>query len=139
MDSPFVLKTRQSIPLAPGLFVDIELDAAEKVAGVRVPRTALRSGNTVYVVKDNALSFREVSTLFTSADIAVLSVEDKANILPGDLVVISPVPGAYNGMQVEVKLATLDSQVDSAETAQPIEAVEQVEVNTAEEEPVTAI
>ena len=137
VDSPFDLKTKESIPLAPGLYVDVELDAAEKVAGVSVPRTALRSGNLVYVVEDNAISFRVVSTLFTSSEIAVLSVEENATILPGDLVIISPVPGAYNGMAVEVKTETASPR---AEEAQPVEANQQLDANTEQkEEPVTAI
>ena len=51
VDAPFELKAEQTIPLAPGLFVDVELDAAQRVTGVRVPRSALRNGNQVYVLK----------------------------------------------------------------------------------------
>ncbi len=127
VDSPFVLKTKQAIPLAPGLFVDVELDAAEKVAGVSVPRIALRGGSRVYVVKDNTLSFREVSPLFTSSEVAVLSVEGNATLLPGDLVVVSPVPGAFHGMPVEVK-------GDKSAKIEPIKAIEPVEVSTDDEE-----
>ena len=103
VESPFDLKSKTAIPLAPGLYVDVELDAVEKVAGISVPRSALRNGTRVYVVKDNVLSFREVNTIFTSAEIAVLSMDDNSSVLPGDKVVTSPVPGAYNGMQVEEK------------------------------------
>jgi len=129
VDSPFKLASESAIPLAPGLFVDVELNAAEKVAGVSVPRGALRSGNTVYVVEDNALSFREVKTLFTSAEVAVISVEGNATLLPGDLVVVSPVPGAFDGMTVKVK------GDDLQELAEPemINAVEPAQTETEEE------
>jgi RND family efflux transporter MFP subunit len=120
VEKPFDAIHGQGIPLAPGLFVDVELDAAEKVAGVSVPRTALRSGNQVYVVENNELKFREVKTLFTSPEIAVLSVEHEGAILPGDKVVISPVPGAFNGMSVEVKGPQLEIQeVNAVETVEP--------------------
>ena len=127
VDSPFDLKTEKAIPLAPGLFVDVELDAAEKVAGVSVPRSALRGGSRVYVVENDTLSFREVSTVFTSVDVAVLSVDENATLLPGDLVVISPVPGAFHGMAVEIK-------ADKSAKAKPIKAIAPIEVGSDEEE-----
>ncbi len=119
VEKPFDQSAGQGIPLAPGLFVDVELDAAEKVAGVSVPRRALRRGNQVYVVENNELKFRQVEALFTSSDVAVLSVESNASILPGQKVVISPVPGAFDGMSVEV-----DGEVDGemVEAPEPVPA-----------------
>lgn len=123
VEKPFELIAGRNIPLAPGLFVDVELDAAEKVAGVSVPRTALRSGNQVYVVENNKLRFREVKTLFTSPEVAVLSVEEDGSVLPGDKVVVSPVPGAFNGMSVEIKGADFGTQeVNAVENAEPADA-----------------
>ncbi len=114
VEKPFDQSAGQGIPLAPGLFVDVELDAAEKVAGVSVPRRALRRGNQIYVVENNELKFRQVEALFTSSEVAVLSVESNASILPGQKVVISPVPGAFDGMSVEV-----DGEVVEAPEAAP--------------------
>jgi RND family efflux transporter MFP subunit len=116
VDSPFELSEKQGIPLAPGLFVDVELDAAEKVTGVSVPRTALRNGNKVYVVEDKKLKFKEVNTIFTSAEVAILNYAD-GGLAPGELVIISPVPGAFNGMAVEVN----GSQNDTADAVEPVE------------------
>lgn len=120
VESPFAQSSTQSIPLAPGLFVDVELNAAEKVAGVSVPRTALRSGNQVYVVQDKTLRFKEVETLFTSPEVAVLSALKSDSLLPGDLVVTSPVPGAFDGMAVEIKDVVDDGlkavEAEAAET-----------------------
>lgn len=142
VDQPFATDNGQGIPLAPGLYVDVELDAAETVAGVSVPRTALRSGNTVYVVEDNVLRFKQVNTLFTSPEIAVVSVEEQGSILPGDQVVISPVPGAYNGMSVEVKDQKASVEPDLIEpeaSAEAIEASEMINSAQAEEEEATPI
>jgi RND family efflux transporter MFP subunit len=127
--SPFELRTKGSNPLAPGLFVDVELNAAEKVAGVSVPRGALRSGNKVYVVKDSALYFREVETLFTSDEVAVFSVEGDATLLPGDMVVVSPVPGAFDGMTVKVKGDDIEDLVEP----EAINAIEPAQAETEEE------
>lgn len=102
VDRPFDVDQGQGIPLAPGLFVDVELDAAHTVAGVSVPRSALRGGNQVYVVENNELKFRSVTTLFTSPDVAILNIDGDGSISPGDMVVVSPVPGARAGMSVEV-------------------------------------
>lgn len=102
VDQPFEVTSGNGFPLAPGLYVDVELDASEKVAGVSIPRTALRSGNTIYVVEDGKIKFKRVSTLFTSSEVAVLSIDAEESILPGEMVVTSPVPGAYNGMAVKV-------------------------------------
>lgn len=126
VDQPFDAATGQGIPLAPGLYVDVELNAAEKVAGVSVPRTALRSGNTVYVVKNGLLTFKQVDTLFTSAEVAVLQVEEHAAVLPGDLVVTSPVPGAFDGMIVKVKAEKASTK--AAANAQTAEAVDPEQV-----------
>ena len=103
VNSPFELRSESSIPLAPGLFVDVELNAAKKISGVSVPRSALRNGNKVYVANGNVLNVRKVQALFTSSDVAVLSVDGEAGVVPGDKVIISPVPGAYEGMAIEIK------------------------------------
>lgn len=128
VENPFALSNGQGIPLAPGLYVDVELDAAQKVAGVSVPRTALRSDNQVYIVEDNKLKFKSVTTLFTSPEVAVLSVEPAGSILPGDLVVTSPVPGAFNGMAVEVKNQPPSKEQDGT----AVEAMEQAEPDAGE-------
>jgi len=124
VESPFDTQTKGAIPLAPGLFVDVELDAAEKVAGVSVPRTALRNGNRVYVYEDNKLKFRNVSTLFTSTEVAVLNVDDGSELLPGELVIVSPVPGAFDGMAVEIKG---DSPNGIEETAEVVDSSDSTE------------
>lgn len=118
VDQPF--KANQNLPLAPGMFVDVELAAAKKVSGVRVPRTALRSGNRVYVIENNKLVFKQADTLFTSPEIAVLDVKTNSAVLPGDKVIISAVPGAFEGMSVESK-QQLVASLDATEQSQPTE------------------
>lgn len=124
VEQPFALSEQNSIPLAPGLFVDVELDAAQSVTGVSVPRTALRSGDTIYVVQDNQLKFKRVKPVFTSPEVAVLSTETQEALLPGERVVVSPVPGAFAGMSVEIKgeqEAKPDEQEPAEQIAEPSE------------------
>lgn len=102
VDNPFELTKVGSVPLAPGLFVDVEIKGSRVVSGVSVPRTALRSGNQVYVVKNGEIRLREVGVLYTSPNEAVLQAR-RGSIVAGDQVIVSPVPGAYDGMVVEVK------------------------------------
>ena len=124
VDQPFENVSGNGFPLAPGLYVDVELDAAEKVAGISVPRTALRSGTTVYVVKNGKIKFKKANTIFTSQQVAVLSVGDANAVLPGDLVVTSPVPAAFDGMPVKIKgdnqqSVVKDSKDQSAQQLEP--------------------
>ena len=126
VEQPFDQSEGQGIPLAPGLFVDVELDAAEAVAGVSVPRTALRSGDQVYLVQEGKLKFQRVKPLFTSPQVAVLSIESNDSILPGQQVVVSPVPGAFEGMSVEVK---------GGQVAQPAAVEPEIEETEAAEAP----
>ncbi|MBT8116183.1 MAG: efflux RND transporter periplasmic adaptor subunit [Arenicella sp.] len=95
--------SQQSMPLAPGLFVDVELQAGQPVAGVQVPRTALRNGNRIYVVDDGKLRFHEVKTVFTSSEVAIIESGNGSPIQGTEIVVMSPVPGAYEGMAVKIK------------------------------------
>lgn len=108
--------TIQSMPLAPGLFVDVELQAGERVAGVQVPRTALRNGNRVYVVDDGKLRFREVTTVFTSPEVAILASGLGSSLTAGEAVIMSPVPGAYEGMAVKIKEHEAISATPALET-----------------------
>ena len=108
VEEPFTNTSQHRVPLVPGLFVDIELDGAEKVAGVQIPRMAIRHGNEVYVEEEGVLRKKAVTVIYTSADFAVADPV-KSDVKGGDLVITSPVPGAFNGMTVQTQL-TVDTQ-----------------------------
>ena len=57
------------MPLVPGLFVDVELQSAQVLSGIEVPRTALRNGQQVYVIEDGTLRLRTVRVIYTSIDV----------------------------------------------------------------------
>ena len=86
-------------PLAVGLFVDAEIHGAMFDNIVVLPRVALRSENQVYIV-DSAgkLRFREVDVL----RIVEEEVFIQAGLAPGELVCISPLDAAIDGMPVRI-------------------------------------
>ena len=131
VDQPFTQDQGHTVPLVPGLFVDVELDAAHHIAGVQMPRTAIRNGSEVYVAVDGALRKRPVSIIYSSAEFAVAKPND-TSIKAGDQIITSPVPGAFNGMPVKIDQdpAALpiaspadepSSGIDAVDTENPVE------------------
>jgi len=102
VDNPFKQHGDQALPLVPGLFVDVQLSSPNKLAGLQVPRTALRNGNQVYVYQDDKLHFKNVKTVYTSREMVILSEDESSELALGDIVITSPVPGAYEGMPIKL-------------------------------------
>jgi len=111
VDNPYAEIDKGHLPLAPGFFVDVEIDALRKLRGLKVPRNALRRGDSIYLFKDKKLLIRDVEVLQTSAELAILSSTGDGEVGEGALVIISPVPGAYEGMAI--KLNKVASKLDS--------------------------
>jgi len=113
VDKPFEQQTDQSVPLVPGLFVDVQLSSPNKLSGIEVPRTALRNGNQVYVYEDDKLRLKRVRTVYTSREMVILSEDERSELTLGESVITSPVPGAYEGMPVKLPEALIsDASVD---------------------------
>ena len=72
VDSPFTSNEQHSSPLVPGLFVDVELSAAQPLQGLIIPRIALRNGDQVYIADGDKLRIKPVRVLLTSEESAVL-------------------------------------------------------------------
>jgi RND family efflux transporter MFP subunit len=93
--------------LKPGAFVQCRIEG-KRFDDIHVlPRHLVHPGNRVYVVKDGRLEIRKVSVLRKFND----QVFVESGLAPGDHVVSSPLPGAYDGMAVTVKPA--DRQEDT--------------------------
>ena len=112
VDEPFLQPNDQSVPLVPGLFVDVQLSSPNKLSGLEVPRTALRNGNQVYVYDDGKLRLKTVKTVYTSREMVILSEDAISKLELGDSVVTSPVPGAYDGMPVKLAEAISTAEVE---------------------------
>ncbi len=111
VDQPFNQNGEQSIPLVPGLFVDVELASPQKLSGLELPRTALRNGNQVYVYNSDKLNLKPVKVIYTSQD-KVIVAEGESQIGVGEQIITSSVPGAYEGMPVKLVAAVSNPIVD---------------------------
>ncbi|MFT6098282.1 MAG: RND family efflux transporter MFP subunit [Arenicella sp.] len=107
VDNPFKQHGDQTVPLVPGLFVDVQLSSPNKLSGLQVPRTALRNGNQVYIYQDDKLRFKNVKTVYTSREMVILSEDASSELVLGDAVITSPVPGAYEGMPIKLPEGSL--------------------------------
>ena len=86
-------------PLAVGMFVQAEIDGNVVRDVVALPRTALRSDSTVFVIDSaDRLRFREVDVLRRQRERVLV----RAGLEDGERVCVSSLETAVNGMQVQV-------------------------------------
>ncbi len=101
VDEPFKQGIDQSMPLVPGLFVDVELASPQKIVGLELPRTALRNGNQVYAYNNDELAFKSVKVIYTSEEKIIVAQSD-SDVSVDERIIVSSVPGAYEGMPVKL-------------------------------------
>ena len=90
------------VPLAPGLFVDADIDGKSFEDVIVIPRDGLRPQDEVYVVDNTGQAeIRQVSVLDATAERAVLT----GGVDVGELVVLSPMERS----RVEITLKVLDA------------------------------
>ena len=123
VDDPFQAQNGTVVPLVPGLFVDVELASPNKLAGLELPRTALRNGNQVYAFDNEELKLKPVKVIYTSAEKVIVD-QEKSAIAMGEKIITSSVPGAYEGMPVKLvadaeqsEAVATDNAVDTEITA----------------------
>jgi hypothetical protein len=120
VDNPFATNDEQSVPLVPGLFVDVQLSSPKKIKGIQIPRTALRNGTLAYVYENEKLQIKSVQPIYTSENMVIVS--DSTGFNSGSQVITSPVPGAYEGMPLKLPQALSSNEskdleeIDSADT-----------------------
>ena len=101
-------KNSRRPPLAVGMFVQAEIEGIRVRDVIRAPRTALREGNVIYVVdRRGRLRFREVVPLRAERDVVLI----KEGLEEGELICLSPMEAAVNGMTVRT---TMDGVADGA-------------------------
>ena len=89
----------QAPPLLVGEYVTVELDGAKIDHYVTVPRSALREDDTVWIVREGALDIVPVQVLQQADEQAFVVSEEIAD---GDVLVVSDLPVATQGMKVRV-------------------------------------
>ncbi len=86
-------------PLKVGLFVEASIEGKRLANAIKIPRQALRTDDTVYVInQENRLEFKTVTVYKTDTKWAVIT----EGLKDGDRVCLTPLEYAVLGMQVEV-------------------------------------
>lgn len=86
------------MPLAVGLYVTATVRGRELADAVRIPRKALRAGDTVYVINsDNELEIRAVKVSHSSPRHAIVD----EGVKPGDRLIISTIRNPIPGMALK--------------------------------------
>ena len=122
VEDPYGTAAESGSPLAVGLFLTAEIEGREVENVYVLPRAALRGENTIYVAEPGGrLSVRTVDVVTSSAESLIVS----SGVRGGEMVVISPVRGANDGMRIQsldndgeviaAFSATIETESDNAE------------------------
>lgn len=84
------------LPLLLGSYVRVEIDAGRLHDVFEIPRTALREGDTVWLVEDGRLAVRPVTVVFRRDDAVLVS----AGLEEGARIVVSPLASPVAGMDL---------------------------------------
>ncbi|QDT98440.1 efflux RND transporter periplasmic adaptor subunit [Gimesia aquarii] len=87
--------------LMDGMFVNVEIQAKINRELLQVPASAIQPGDSIWSVSDGQIRHNEIDVLSLNSETAVINV-GKSSLQVGDLVVISPVVDAREGMRVKV-------------------------------------
>ncbi|NNE42171.1 MAG: efflux RND transporter periplasmic adaptor subunit [Marinicaulis sp.] len=99
VEDPYGAGADNGAPLAAGLFVSARINGRQIDNAVTVPRTALRGESEVFVATaDDTLDIREVAVASSNRTQVVLT----GGVDAGERVIISPVRGAAQGIQLAV-------------------------------------
>ena len=113
LEDPYGAGADNGMPMAPGLFVNAEIDGRTIDNVVKIPRSALRGVDQVYVGDgpEGRLEIRTVDVAFSSDDGAFL----RSGVEPGELAIVSPIQAAFDGMNVTVMERQPDGTIKTYE------------------------
>jgi RND family efflux transporter MFP subunit len=86
--------SQHGMPLAVGLFVEAQIEGRSIDAAFIIPRSALRAGDVVFLIKDGKLEVRPVTVVHSSPNRAVVA----SGLAAGEKVITSPIRNAIPGM-----------------------------------------
>ena len=85
-------------PLAPGLFVDAQIEGQTLDDMIVVPRAALRGADKVYIAKsDESLTIKTVELVTSNRDEAII----RSGLSAGEVVITSPIRGVAEEMKID--------------------------------------
>lgn len=106
--------SQHGMPLAVGLYVEASISGRAIQQAMRIPRAALRAGDTVFVVsEDGLLNIRSVGVTHSSAEFAVIH----QGVTPGDQVIVSTIRNPLEGMPVVARERPAADPVDAQASA----------------------
>jgi RND family efflux transporter MFP subunit len=109
--NPFENISEDRPPLAPGLYVEANIDGPTLNNVVTIPRDGLRGTDQVYLANtDGTLSIRTVNVLSSTRDRVVLA----SGLDIGESIIVSPIRGAVEGMKIEVVKTTAGVSPETA-------------------------
>ena len=92
VDDPLGQKTLHEKPLLLGEYVEVVIQGELLKAVTRIPRKALREGNTVWLDQEGTLAIKPVNVLFRESDsILVRGLPAESDLIISDIA--APVPG----------------------------------------------
>lgn len=110
---PFGEGADGGVPLAPGLFVNAEIEGNSLPGMVVVPRNALRGKDKIYVAQtDGTLTIKTVTVASSDRDKAIIS----EGLYAGTKVITSPIRGVAEGMPIEVVKRSAKSEDAAKDT-----------------------
>ncbi|MEO0816679.1 MAG: efflux RND transporter periplasmic adaptor subunit [Pseudomonadota bacterium] len=117
LEDPYGAGSDNGVPMAPGLFVNAEIQGATLEDIMIVPREGLRSNDQVYIgkPKEGILEIRDVELIYSDVDGAYIS----SGVSDGELAVVSPIQAAFTGMRIKVLERRPDGTVISHEPDGP--------------------
>jgi RND family efflux transporter MFP subunit len=98
------------MPLAVGLYVRATIRGRNIDNAIKIPRKALRAGDTVYVLTEQGqLDIRQVSVTHSAPDFAVID----AGVRPGDRLITSTIRNPIPGMALEAHASSAETVVST--------------------------
>lgn len=105
---PFGEGADEGVPMAPGIFVDADIDGQILDGIITIPRAGLRGTDTVYIANtDGTLSFRTVQVASSDRNKVIIT----SGLESGAAVITSPIRGVADGMKVAVVDKVADVEV----------------------------
>ncbi len=99
VNDPYTKREDGGPALAVGSFVNVEISGREIENAVAVPRTAIHSGDIIWIVTaDNTLELRPVTIALRTRE--EVYITDGLNV--GERVVLTPISGAADGLKLRI-------------------------------------
>ena len=87
--------------LRPGVFVKCRVKGEQKENVFKIPRTLMRSPDTLYLARENHLVIKKVNVIRRFEEDVYIT----GGLASGDMIIESPLPGALDGMAITFKKA----------------------------------